>query len=122
MPLLRVVAFFLCFCASSCNVAVEPASPSLSYDSTFSSYAPPAALRPYFDDLNDFIMTLDVGSNNLSSWIDPKGLHVSIFINGNFARSLLASYRITNNKTHLEEGLRWCVYISMLCLLTLPLA
>ena len=32
----------------------------------------------------------------------------SIFVNGNLARVLLASYKLTGNTTHLREGLRWC--------------
>jgi len=62
-------------------------------------------LADYLEDLNRWILTLDVGSNALKNTQDTR---TSIFINGNFARVLMASYRITGNKTHLDEALRWC--------------
>lgn len=61
-------------------------------------------LRACFDDLCAWIMALDVGSNELKGTEDTAG---SIFINGNFARVLMASYRITGNEAHREEALRW---------------
>jgi len=61
-------------------------------------------LRAYFDDLCAWIVALDVGSNQLNGTEDTAG---SIFINGNFARVLMASYRITGNEAHREEALRW---------------
>ncbi|HOF38450.1 MAG TPA: hypothetical protein PLD73_00125 [Candidatus Hydrogenedentes bacterium] len=62
-------------------------------------------LRAYFDDLCAWIMGLDVGSNQLKGTSDTAE---SIFINGNFARVLMASYRITGNEAHRDEALRWC--------------
>ncbi len=62
-------------------------------------------LRAYFGDLCAWIMSLDVGSNQLKGTSDTAG---SIFINGNFARVLMASYRITGNEAHRDEALRWC--------------
>ena len=62
-------------------------------------------VREYFDDLCAWIMGLDVGSHALKGTEDTAN---SIFINGNFARVLLASYRITGNQAHLDEALRWC--------------
>ena len=53
-------------------------------------------------------MTLDVGSNEINSAIAKDSLNTSIFINGNLARVLLASHRITGDATHLDEGLKWC--------------
>ena len=32
----------------------------------------------------------------------------TLFINGNFARILLAAYTVTGNASYAEEGLRWC--------------
>ena len=61
--------------------------------------------RVYFDDLCAWIMSLDVGSHQLKGTDDTAE---SIFINGNFARVLMASYRITGNRAHLDEALRWC--------------
>ena len=56
--------------------------------------------------LTAWILTLDVGSNRIigAADIDQR----SIFINGNLARVLLASYKLTGNAAHLNEGLRWC--------------
>jgi len=62
-------------------------------------------LQAYFDDLCAWIMSLDVGSNHLKG---TKDTATSIFINGNFARVLLASYRITGTRAHLNEAVRWC--------------
>ena len=62
-------------------------------------------LADYFDGLCAWIMKLDVGSNLLKG---TKDTATSIFINGNFARVLLASYRIAGDKAHLDEALRWC--------------
>lgn len=62
-------------------------------------------LRAYFDDVCDWIMTLDVGSGTLKN---TKDTATSVFINGNFARVLMASYRMTGNRKHLDEALRWC--------------
>ena len=68
-----------------------------------------AALREklvgYLGDVNAWIMTLDVGSGTLKNTKDTR---TSIFINGNFARVLMADYRITGNKAYLDEALRWC--------------
>ncbi|MCP4643997.1 MAG: hypothetical protein GY851_26375 [bacterium] len=63
------------------------------------------SLAAYLDDVCDWIMGLDVGSNLLKG---TKDTATSIFINGNFARVLLASYRLTGNQAHLNEALRWC--------------
>lgn len=57
-------------------------------------------------------MTLNVGHNYIPLAGDcntatGSGCN-SIFINGNLARVLLASYKITGNMTHMNEGLRWC--------------
>lgn len=62
-------------------------------------------LAVYLEDLCAWVMTLDVGSNALKNTGDTA---TSIFINGNFARMLMASYRITGNRAHLDEALRWC--------------
>lgn len=53
-----------------------------------------------------WIMTLGVGSNNVSTSVSPY--HSSIFINSNMARVLLASFKLTGDASHLAEGLRWC--------------
>merc|ERR1712023_603542 len=57
--------------------------------------------------ISDWIMTLDVGSNVLNN-SHATTINRSIFINGNLARVLLASHKIQNNATRLQEGLRWC--------------
>jgi len=62
-------------------------------------------LIAYLDDINGWIMTLDVGSGVLKNTNDTP---TSIFINGNFARVLMASHAIRPNKARLDEALRWC--------------
>jgi hypothetical protein len=62
-------------------------------------------LMDYLADLGKWIKTLDVGGNNLKNTRDTR---TSIFINGNFARVLMALHRIAGNKADLEEALRWC--------------
>lgn len=62
-------------------------------------------LSVYLDDLCAWIMTLNVGSHALENTKDTR---TSIFINGNFARVLLASHLIHGDKTRLDEALRWC--------------
>ncbi|NLE60934.1 MAG: hypothetical protein GX616_21525, partial [Planctomycetes bacterium] len=61
-------------------------------------------LIAYLDDINGWIMTLDVGSGVLKNTNDTP---TSIFINGNFARVLMASHAIRPNKARLDEALRW---------------
>jgi hypothetical protein len=72
----------------------------------------PAALMPLLARITAWIMTLSVGDNYIpkaDDCITTTGSGCfSIFINGNLARVLLASYKITGNKDHLNEGLRWC--------------
>lgn len=62
-------------------------------------------LTAYLDDICRWIMTLDVGSGTLKN---TKDTATSIFINGNFARVLMASHRISPNRARLDEALRWC--------------
>ncbi len=62
-------------------------------------------LLEYLEDINRWILSLDVGSNLLKGTKDTRN---SVFINGNFARVLLASWRITGNKRYFEEAMRWC--------------
>eukprot|EP01079_Euglenida_sp_SAG-EU17-18_P000084 gene84-356_t len=59
-----------------------------------------------FRNITNWLMTLDVGSNELKH-VAPQ-TNDSIFVNGNMARVLLASHALTGNATHLEEGIRWC--------------
>ncbi|MBM3887508.1 MAG: hypothetical protein FJ388_00110 [Verrucomicrobia bacterium] len=56
-------------------------------------------------DLSDWIMTLDVGSGALKNTKDTSW---SIFINGNFARVLMAAHKLTGKPAYLTEALRWC--------------
>jgi hypothetical protein len=62
-------------------------------------------LSAYLEDINEWIMSLDVGSGTLKN---TKDTATSVFINGNFARVLTASYAITGRKDRLNEALRWC--------------
>ena len=65
-------------------------------------------LTDYLEDINRWIMNLDVGSGILKNQKDKTEVTDSIFVNGNFARVLMASHRITGNKAYLNEALRWC--------------
>ena len=62
-------------------------------------------LMDYLEDINKWIMELDLKSGSLSN---VKGVKESIFVNGNFARVLMASHKITGNKAYLDEALKWC--------------
>ena len=55
---------------------------------------------------SEWLMTLGIGNNSVPLSASPYP--GSIFINGNGARTLLASYKLTGNSSHLAEGLRWC--------------
>ena len=69
---------------------------------------PSSSLKPLLASIAAWIMTLDVGSNEINSAIAKDSLNTSIFINGNLARVLLASHRITGDAAHLDVGLKWC--------------
>jgi hypothetical protein len=62
-------------------------------------------LHGYLDDLCQWIMTLDLGSNSLKN---TKDENTSIFVNGNLARVLMAMHRIKGNPAYRDEALRWC--------------
>ena len=62
-------------------------------------------LTAYLNDITQWIISLDVGSGTLKGTDETN---TSVFINGNFARVLMASYQITGNKAHLTEAIRWC--------------
>jgi len=64
-----------------------------------------AEMSAFLADLSEYVSTLDVGSGYLK--IEKESPN-SIFCNANLARILMASYRITGNKEHLNEALRWC--------------
>ena len=72
----------------------------------------PSALLPLLARICAWIMTLNLSGNYIPKAADcntatGSGCR-SIFINGNLARVLLASYKITGNKAHLKEGMSWC--------------
>lgn len=72
----------------------------------------PQTLLPLLARITAWIMTLDLSKNYIPKADDcnvktGSGCY-SIFINGNLARVLLASYKITGDASHLQEGLRWC--------------
>ena len=69
-----------------------------------------ATARTLVSEISEFIMTLDLGSGTVKGYNKtwPGTLNASIFINGNLARVLLGSHRLTGNATHLAEGLAWC--------------
>lgn len=63
-------------------------------------------LLTYLEDIDQYILSLDLGSDSLK--IENKNDSDSLYINGNFARVLVASSRITGNKAYLREAVRWC--------------
>jgi hypothetical protein len=68
---------------------------------------PPAVaqkLVAWLTDVDAWILGLDAGSQILKNTEDTAD---SIFINGNFARLLVASHRIAGTETYLREALRW---------------
>ena len=66
-----------------------------------------SVLHQYLTSIAEWVMTTDVGSNNLTC--SPScGPPTHIFVNGNLARILLAAHKISPNKRYLAEGLRWC--------------
>ena len=91
-------------CSAQVDVAERP-EPSASRKYELVDKELKGKLIDYLEDINKWIMTLDVGSGSLKNTEDTTW---SIFINGNFARVLMASYKITGNKAYLDEGLRWC--------------
>ena len=66
----------------------------------------PAVLLPLLANITSWIMGLQLETNHLVGNEDT--LKTSIFINGNLARVLLASYKLTTNPVHLNKGLAWC--------------
>ena len=81
------------------------------------TFGPPSILPPeqvkdaraLVATLADWIMGLDLGSGTVKGY-DPSLNHLnhSIFINGNLARVLLASSRLTSNSSHSAEAMRYC--------------
>jgi hypothetical protein len=65
-------------------------------------------LRSYLDDIAQYILKIDVGSDSLKLENDKKSVADSIFINGNFARVLAGAARVTGKKEYLDEAIRWC--------------
>ena len=60
-----------------------------------------ATARTLVSEISEFIMTLDLGSGTVKGYNKtwPGTLNASIFINGNLARVLLGSHRLTGNAT-----------------------
>ena len=91
--------------AASMSFAASSSAPSGFNDGDLVDDDTQRRLIAYLTDINQWIMTLDVGSGTLKN---TKDTATSIFINGNFARVLMASHTITPNKAWLDEALRWC--------------
>jgi hypothetical protein len=96
-------------------VLLTPPGSRLKTDELVSG-APDRRLLPLLKEISDWIIRINVGSNDLYS-PGPGGGCKSffcsrypsyIFINGNLARVLLAAHSITGNQSYLDEGLRWC--------------
>lgn len=74
-------------------------------------FPPHSELLTYFHSIANWVMTTDVGSNNLTC-TPSCGPPSHIFINANLARILLAAYKLEptgpSAAKYLTEGLRWC--------------
>ncbi len=64
-----------------------------------------ARLRTWLRDAGEWVVRLDPGSGVLKNTEDTPD---SIFINGNFARLLMALHRLTGERAWLDEAIRWC--------------
>ena len=62
-------------------------------------------LLAYHADICDWVMALDVGSGMLKNTEDTPW---SVFINGNFARLLMAGAQLHDRPEYVDEALRWC--------------
>ena len=73
-----------------------------------------ATVLAYLEGIADYATTLNLPSNSLqnASGGPMAGSTDSIFINGNLARVLLATYRLQGNSSknveYLRQGLAWC--------------
>jgi len=91
--------------AEAPGAASAPSGPLSPHKLDFVDASLRSRLSAYLDDLCKWIMTLDPGSNSLKNTKDTR---TSIFINGNFARVLLASCKMTGNKDYHDEAMQWC--------------
>ncbi len=64
-----------------------------------------ARLLAWLRDAGEWVVRLDPGSGVLKNTEDTPD---SIFINGNFARLLMALHRLTGERSWLVEAIRWC--------------
>ena len=79
----------------------------LSVVGTHAALPSPDDLKPILKNISDWILReTDLPSNNITNARDT--LRTSIFINGNLARTLLASSQIFSDKDYLNAGLQWC--------------
>ena len=63
-------------------------------------------LKGSLADITDWIMTLDLGSGEVkNAGAKPSPLK---WVQGNFARVLLAGHKIYGNEKYLAEAIRWC--------------
>jgi len=89
----KIVIFGLVLLMSISACADSPISNELRND-----------LQVFFDDICEWIISMDLGSGTLKTSDDASN---GVFINGNLARILIASYRMTGNKKHLAEAVKW---------------
>ena len=65
---------------------------------------PPKETAAVLAEITEWIMGLDLGSGTVKGYDHGTNhLNRSIFINGNLARVLMGSYRVTRNESHLRE-------------------
>ncbi len=63
-------------------------------------------VKEMLNKISDWILTLDLSSNNITGVKDT--LRTSIFINGNLARVLISNYKLSGKEVYLQEALKWC--------------
>ena len=102
--MIYIAASLMLLTLAGTNLAAEPAQP-LATDMIDAETA--KQMLAYLEDINQWIITLDVGSGKLKGTA-PKEATDFIFVNSNLARTLLASATITGNESYRTEAMRWC--------------
>ena len=105
---------FICF--NICCYTISSATPNTTFGISSSSQRQNFTLikaqsnevlvREMLDKISDWILTLDLSSNNITGVKDT--LQTSIFINGNLARVLISNYKLSGKEVYLQEALKWC--------------
>ena len=102
-PFLKAVSIVILLAAWAARPAAGRTPPKLETDLVDAAEA--GRLLAWLRDAGDWIVSLDPGSGVLKNTGDTPD---SIFINGNFARLLMALHRLTGERAWLDEAIRWC--------------